>query len=1354
MADYADILLNSVQTLVDKTVENLEFNKTIKAEIIDATKAIQGQYQVSTGTSVFDAYSTETYNIGDQVYVQILNNDMSSQKIIIGKVVSKDYEDFSSSKPFDAFINISKNLIDADVSAGLIANHPADNKQEIVLWTDSFSGSQVSRYSTVGIKAKFKTWLGAYNLTSGEYGLRLDIHTQDKSGLITPHSLYFSNDKMLGDTYNFSTFFDQEILFDISAYINITYMELIFYQKGGSFITENDEPIPYQEEITPGNFVDLAPNIFIKDVVCGLGLNKGDIEKGKDFIELTTQDILTYTENEVKNLELIWVHWINDEECVSMPQDDIAYNIRWYKYELNLGDEFDPYLPSKNWCLIDDNFDVFNYMFTTSPIRESEQIKAVLIAQQVGAPDQVYTTNTVIFNNTHVVPQQTDSKSGLTLTITDGTDGNYFIYGPGNKILNNLESKQERTIKASFVQANDKSIDLLADENGMYDISWEWEQSESAMFFSTESPQGSMMFKYKIKDYYPSNSPLNTITCTITDKERNLIYTKSINLNFGTAGTSGTDGTLVIDFEGDQKVVEYGDTSAKFIVKLFDAQNRQVDLSDSDKYKLTWNVEYSEQNAGPVTIDNTGLLSCSTGITFSHNIIVEACVEGFGDYPLKVKKPISITRDASNLYILGGITEVIYSTVGEPVSYSIPYQIYDRNLQPVNEYQGHKITWHINIAEQNEAGAEKYVATISDNNILQPPVMYVENAPLYSVCGVYNDDIIAIICPILVTKNAYPSTTMNKWNGKDISIDNDKGKIVAPAISAGRKEADNTFSGIMMGDWQDESFVSQTGLYGFDHGDMAYSFKQDGTAFIGKSGKGRINFDGNEGTITSGNYLTYEGKCISGSQLNLTTGDIVLGGGNLQILGSTGDLIATGNITATTLTATQKGKIGCFDITQDWLYDFIGSGESIFLGTNGVYLGTPLDESGAVSLGDSPFYVTKAGHLHATKGNIAGWNITEEFIIKNQGNEPFYLRASANSDDTWVTVAFGSNFLIGNEGTVNITNALITNNLEIKGHINGLYTIVTKTITYSISKTKYYKSFSGNIFNEKKSLKDHYKAVAFARVNSGNKYVKIVGYGVEENGQWYVRVSKHPYRNKAIKATLSISILLLKSTANSVRVLKDKVVVDDKDGLEGFEEDALGDFDTKNQIYKPTIPTLNIDGGIIEDNTNEDDGDDDTAVGGVNSDEQDNLVFAPGNQNTDISKYAPLDSPIFTGIPKVEIDEVDKNTGEKIKAIILTTSNFKNTIDGWWEDRDKNNKVATQKWVNSQGFAKETWVTNNFINKKLLNNNNALKIANGGTGATNAADARSNLNAASATALSNLKDTVDDLERRIIALGG
>ncbi|MDD7754111.1 MAG: hypothetical protein PUJ51_06340 [Clostridiales bacterium] len=50
---------------------------------------------------------------------------------------------------------------------------------------------------------------------------------------------------------------------------------------------------------------------------------------------------------------------------------------------------------------------------------------------------------------------------------------------------------------------------------------------------------------------------------------------------------------------------------------------------------------------------------------------------------------------------------------------------------------------------------------------------------------------------------------------------------------------------------------------------MTYAFKDDGTAFIGKSGKGRISFDGNEGIIESGSYTLNEGMSI-----NLTEGTI------------------------------------------------------------------------------------------------------------------------------------------------------------------------------------------------------------------------------------------------------------------------------------------------------------------------------------------------------------------------------------------------------------------------------------------------------------------------------------------------
>jgi hypothetical protein len=35
---------------------------------------------------------------------------------------------------------------------------------------------------------------------------------------------------------------------------------------------------------------------------------------------------------------------------------------------------------------------------------------------------------------------------------------------------------------------------------------------------------------------------------------------------------------------------------------------------------------------------------------------------------------------------------------------------------------------------------------------------------------------------------------------------------------------------------------------------MSYAFKEDGTAFIGKSGFARLKFDGNESTIASESY--------------------------------------------------------------------------------------------------------------------------------------------------------------------------------------------------------------------------------------------------------------------------------------------------------------------------------------------------------------------------------------------------------------------------------------------------------------------------------------------------------------------
>jgi hypothetical protein len=86
---------------------------------------------------------------------------------------------------------------------------------------------------------------------------------------------------------------------------------------------------------------------------------------------------------------------------------------------------------------------------------------------------------------------------------------------------------------------------------------------------------------------------------------------------------------------------------------------------------------------------------------------------------------------------------------------------------------------------------------------------------------------------------------------------------MASMLGAGRKNEDNTFSGVLMGDMKkgtgnDSSFV-ETGLYGLYKGEVSFALKDDGTATFGVAGRGQIHLDGNESTITSQGYLNNEG---------------------------------------------------------------------------------------------------------------------------------------------------------------------------------------------------------------------------------------------------------------------------------------------------------------------------------------------------------------------------------------------------------------------------------------------------------------------------------------------------------------
>lgn len=150
-----------------------------------------------------------------------------------------------------------------------------------------------------------------------------------------------------------------------------------------------------------------------------------------------------------------------------------------------------------------------------------------------------------------------------------------------------------------------------------------------------------------------------------------------------------------------------------------------------------------------------------------------------------------------------------------------------------------------------------------DLPLLNPISVYIPDALPYGIqfveIGENNTETVLWTQPILVYENKYPSATLNKWNGKDIETDDKAGTITASGFAAGRKERDNTFTGVVIGDWSrsatDVAVTKNTGIYGFNRGAISYAFKDDGTGFIGKDGSGRIFFDGENSQIFSSRWV-------------------------------------------------------------------------------------------------------------------------------------------------------------------------------------------------------------------------------------------------------------------------------------------------------------------------------------------------------------------------------------------------------------------------------------------------------------------------------------------------------------------
>ena len=1015
---YGDILCQAVDTIVTQRLSALEYDQTILCSIVDDSRREEGIYRVTNGSMVFEAVSDQTnYRNDNNVYVLIPKGKWEETKIITGKKNNKDSEiSYIYRNPFDYLVDATNNMIKKplDDAIGLVANDPS--RTEIIIWTYNNTedsgilnddGLDLAGYTRLGIQAQFRSWLNPFytpdqqasKVIEGSYGLKLKITTvgdtiiKDTNAMSKTYELYIDASDMNGNPYDFNTFFQQEKVFDISGFGKITSMELSFYQKPGTFVDAQGIPIPHQGFLN--KLVD--NNLFIKDPYISLGYDTREFQNDDIIIYTLNTPTFTSAASDSENQKTVQIRWLHEfeedgEKVLRIVEqedlEELGATINWYRYRF--GAQSADMYSGVYWEYANQEAENrFSYTFDPDVTRADERIKVIVFYN-----NNDKTSNTVVFTNEkEVVNQATlDATSAVGITCLDGTYGNYRIYNLNNSLLESNESTIDRYFELSFgdsLLTEAQSVEwIIPKENTMIVIQDSFitenegklngEITDNNYHIIRENlngEEGKRRQRYKIENRYSQDNNNNTVICKV--KKDNITYVGVKELTFGIAGTNGTDATFVLDFDNGINALTKGNTEAVIAVaRLYNYNNIEVPISNHD---IDWTFKTGTGISITPQSDNNKveLKLINSSIVPNYNIL-QATLKGFGDYELIAYLPIPIRTSKEYNYI-SGATTIVYDSQGRLVKdkfNSNPYILY-KNGNPI------EATWNI-ISDSDVGDTIKFAPELKDN-MLYPKTIYVkEDSEKVCICAVVDGNVVWSQ-PILITQNQYFAKVINDWNGL-LNIDKKNNSIMSARMVAGRKESDNTFSGVMMGDWKGQdaetNITKNTGIYGFNHGAASFGFRDDGTAFIGKSGSGRIEFDGEKGIIKSpddqGMIIDLNDGKITSEKFDLKVGKFNNDEDKYIYLSSTHNIyplrIGTnfsvewdGTVTANSGTfkgaiEASSGTIGAWTISE--------TDEN----KGALYAGdTYLYPSGKIEAGNNGnFEVSASGNLTAKKANISG----------------------------------------------------------------------------------------------------------------------------------------------------------------------------------------------------------------------------------------------------------------------------------------------------------------------------------------------------------------------------------------------
>ena len=904
-SNIGEIVCEAINTIVSKKIEDLKYNITETCVITDDTSAKIGKYIVKSDNFTYSAYSTNTtLKKNDRVLVMIPNANYDEQKIILNKI-SLEAELAESSayvSPLKQMIKFTNNLVESTLTEissevnkktiSLLANKintqalNPEKMDRVLMYTIDISGYQ--NFSKLGISAEFKSWLKDLGAVSGEYGLEFlffdtSADYNDIENDISTYRYTFGINDFLGNPYNFSTYFTQEKLIDISNLKNLKKLKVYFYQKG-NFKTEQDEYI-----IHSVNGQNLPNNLFVRNLEIYIGHDINDYHGDSVTINVNDSNLYFSTlRNEIKNINLYWIHEldngnyqiINGESETTTDGiniNEIQAEVYWVRQD-DKSDQSIMDIVGSNWIYTENEIKVdpnnkfkceLHIQGTESNgnglnRRDNIVIKAVLRLKK-NDNWEIYTSNILNFvtEDEKIDTATANAIRGLSIQCEDGNySGTYFIYGDNNKIID--ESKGSGHIKylSLFYDGEKLTSEYMGPlKDNIESITWELyknttekqlsminflevpEQSEAGLI---AYPTSELFLKYTISDVWYPNKTQNTVTCTIMSKN-GVKYEASITLNFGKRNNNKGNYNVVIEYtdlnenayniqtDNNNKIINNSWKSQSLIARLYDS-NGAIDAKNSDN-KISWNWSFytgtnftlnnSTKQIADIIFDN----STTINLVENYNIVQVVCTIN-NETKITAYKPIAIkTFDANNnprADALSGSPEIVYNSFGQPLYNNNPYYLLrsDKNDTSV-------ITWELKSATSKGAPSLK---TIEDTVALVAHPVY-DSTITYQTClsAKNENSIIYWSQPILIMQSANDISIIDNWENINYGLSGDDSEVKASAITAGTlieidDNHDPVFQGILLGNITSEGTGERNGLFGVNHGNISFELNSNGSA--------------------------------------------------------------------------------------------------------------------------------------------------------------------------------------------------------------------------------------------------------------------------------------------------------------------------------------------------------------------------------------------------------------------------------------------------------------------------------------------------------------------------------------------